>query len=512
MRNWCLFALMGIFLFYASIIKANSTSQILVTKGLIYYDNGNLKKALEYFWKATEADPKDDEAIFYLGKTYLKVGNVKKGIHFLKRSNFPEAQFELGQYYFKHKDYRKAAKYFLSYAFEESDTTAYYYAGVAFFKLGKMKKSKRFFKISYSDPDLRAPSSIFLGLIYMKEKNINEAKDYFRTAIDVGSGEIKEKARNYLYELENLLHPSFTSSFNLAMGMEYDTNVFVIPQKDIAVAYGFPQEEINKPASADLYFEVQPAFEVSLSKNRRIKYGTSLNISQRLYLSTEAQQYNIFVSEWQNYLIWNKKDVSLLFPVNISYYYLNRDKQKYGNFWEVGTIYAKKKHNGDLLFGVKVGGEFYGYGNEKNTRTDRNGIKFQVIGGREFNAGKIFTFSVGSDMYYFYSLSSTDENDWKRIGFELLPAVELKTGMLNAGLGATLSYLLFLDNNYFSSVNGGSEYKRKDFYFQFTSYLQFSVARWSDLSFYYIFMNDSSNIDVFSYKRSIVGVKWGIVF
>ncbi len=513
MKKWVLTVVLSSLFVFPLLLRANSTSQILVTKGLIAFDDGEYEEALDYFKEAVKADPGDEEAVYYLGKAYLKLGEEKKGVYFLKKTPYPEARFELGQFYFKKGKFERAVKYFLNYAELESDATAYYYAGVSYFNMGRLKEATRYLSISYDDPDLKAASAVFLGLIRLRQRDFKGAEKFFKVAARTGSDDIRKKAKDYLSQIEELLRPTSAWGVNMGLGFEYDTNVFVLPEKDVAVSYGFPDEEVENPSSAGMYLNFQPYFDLTLTKRRNVRFNSTFNVTQRLYFSSEAQKYNILQTDWNNFLVVGRGGGELIFPLSLSFYYLTQEKQKYGNFWEIGMIYAKGKMNENRwLAGMKLSGEFYGYGNVPDSRIDRNGLKLSLMGEKDIGIKRLLYISLAASGVYFYSLSSADENDWKRVGVELMPSFEFRFNRLAAGMGFNLSYLYFLDDNSYSSADSSDEYRRQDFYYQISGYLMYSLAKWTNLSFYYSYMNDSSNIDVFSYERSIIGLRWGIVF
>ncbi|GEM_PF-5285921 len=506
--------LIGMIFFSFSFTRlyANSDSQILVTKGLIAYDDGDLRKALHFFKKAVKADPQDDEALYYLGKVYIELGKPEKGLHFLKSSQLPEASLEAGHYYLKKHRYKKAIKYLKNYVSQEKDRLGYYYLGIAYYRLGKYDEAIAAFSYSATDRHLAGPSYIFMGLIALRDKDFKKAKEYFEKAIQTGNERIKIKARKYISEIERTLHPGTIFGFDSGLGTEYDSNVFILPGRDVAEAYGFPIEEVNHPASGDFYLWLLPSLQIRLNRNGSLFYKTYMTFAQKLYFNSSAQEFNIFSFTWDNYIEWKLSKMDLIFPLSFSYYYLTRVKSKYGNYNSAGILIAKKYGKFFVDGGLKLTTEAYGYGNEKDTRRDMNGLRSEVIGEFEYNPSKYFSIGVGVSLFHFASFSSSPENDWKRMGVSLTPSFEIKAGSFEAGFLLDLEGQNFLDKNSYSAIMGGEEYKRRDSITQFDTYLRWNFVRWSSIEAYYEYVRDKSNIDVFSFKKILTGLKWNLSF
>lgn len=79
---------------------------------LLYYKDGNIDKAKEFFIKSGEA--KVYESLFNLGKIYEVEGDLIKAVQYYKTAsdnNISEADYSLGIYYYNKKDYNKSLKY-----------------------------------------------------------------------------------------------------------------------------------------------------------------------------------------------------------------------------------------------------------------------------------------------------------------------------------------------------------------------------------------------------------------
>lgn len=86
-------------------------------KGMSYYRIEDYGKAETYLLKTLKKNPKDGEAAYSLGRTYMELGNTKGMITYYQmavdadpgRSNW---QYELALLYYNVNDYTKAMKYF----------------------------------------------------------------------------------------------------------------------------------------------------------------------------------------------------------------------------------------------------------------------------------------------------------------------------------------------------------------------------------------------------------------
>ena len=84
-------------------------SDDLFDKGMEFYKNEEYRKAIPYLKKATERNPKDETAWFFLGVAYGKLGQLQDAIEALKQAirikpDYAKAHFALGVTYFCYGD------------------------------------------------------------------------------------------------------------------------------------------------------------------------------------------------------------------------------------------------------------------------------------------------------------------------------------------------------------------------------------------------------------------------
>ena len=502
----------SIFLFNLKEVSASSQSQILVTQGIMALDDGDYEEALQYFKDAAKADPSDDEALYYLGKTYLKLKKVKEGLRYLNKSTLPEAKFEAGLFFFTKGKFRKALVYFGEYNKEISDETSYFYTGVIYFKSGKLELSRKYLLMAAREPSLKSAASIFLGLIELKKKNFQKAREYFKSAAETGSERIKKKARIYIQELEDLMHPRVRMGIDFGLGGEYDSNVFVLPEGNVAQFYGFPGTQIKHPSSGSIYFSLEPNFQWMIKKSSKTGYTTSLNLSQKLYFSSAAQKYNIFALQWNDAFTTSLSQTSrLIIPLSFSFYYLTKVQMKYANFDEFGIFFAENIKKHQLEGGLHMRGEFYGYENPKNTRRDRNSLYSELTLNWNYSGWKIFTPGASLSFYYNISLSGVKPNDWNRFGLVVSPFFSLNFSEFSVGLNTDFDFSDFTDVNSISTVSGENK-KRNDLTSDLLLFFRCKIKPFLTLSGYYTFISDHSNIEVYTYKRTVAGMNFLLSF
>ncbi|MFY9553826.1 MAG: tetratricopeptide repeat protein, partial [Blastocatellia bacterium] len=102
-------------------VKGADTVDLKIKLGVVNLRQGNFAAAIAAFREATSAEPENALAQFNLGAALLESGNLDEAETALRRAyqiegnRMPGAQLQLGQLYFRKKDYPKAIAAFESY-------------------------------------------------------------------------------------------------------------------------------------------------------------------------------------------------------------------------------------------------------------------------------------------------------------------------------------------------------------------------------------------------------------
>ena len=504
--------LLSVLLLFPIILTANSQSQILVTKGLIALDEENYEKAEKIFNQAVTADVSDDEAIYYLGKTFMYKGDYEGAIRNFEKTDFPEKEIDEGMCYFYLGEYDNAILTFKKYIKKSKDPYGYYYLGVSYFKKKKYNTSKKYFLRAVKSDLTKATASIFLGLIYINEKKYEKAKKRLVEAVEFGDKEAKKKAKKYLKKLNALMEPDFAPGVDFGIGSEYDTNVFVLPDKKYSSTYNLPESQINNTASGAFSFWLKPEFNLFLNKKHSLSINSGLELNQKLYFNSEAQDYNLFSLNYNLGFVYTGTKFQISIPFTSDYYYLSHLQEKFSNTNSIGINFAYFIQKVMFLGGYGLKGEYFSYQNQKDTPMDREGLRNEFLFMIYYTPFKNFLIDGGVVPYSFKSSSNAPVNDWNQNGFDINFDLSYEYKCFKIGSSMNIEIARYADYNTILPVNATSQVKRKDTTSQFFLYSGFNFSKSFYLDLYMIYINNSSNIEAYGYKRTIGGFKLGLSF
>jgi TolA-binding protein len=197
--------------------------QAIYLLGTSLFNLGKFEDAIEVFKNLIRLYGQDKQlaqkAEYEIADCYFQMGNESEAMNRFKalRSKYPESSLTseiiwwLGEYYYRHNDFRLARRYFLSLVqdFPKSNLVAdaYYAIGSSFKEEGRNEAALENFKqvLKSGKSDLAAQAAVAIADIYVAEGNPNlaglaypkmadiyfrnsnytEALDYFRKSVDL---------------------------------------------------------------------------------------------------------------------------------------------------------------------------------------------------------------------------------------------------------------------------------------------------------------------------------------
>jgi tetratricopeptide (TPR) repeat protein len=163
--------------------------------GIAYYKSGDYAKAIEALRKATQEDPKDNEAIQLLGLSNYLAGRPAEAIPLLEKVQgwYPranvDASYILGICYIQAKDYPKARQSFARMFEEPPDSAAAYLFTARMLLRQEFDPIAEEYAKKAIDLDPKVPlAHHFLGELYLYKSRIPEAIDSFQKELAVNPG------------------------------------------------------------------------------------------------------------------------------------------------------------------------------------------------------------------------------------------------------------------------------------------------------------------------------------
>lgn len=177
-------------------IRANPRDyQARMYLGYIYLtDLEDTGKATDQFIAAITLEPKNPNAHYGLGLTYIKEGKTEEAIKKLTETlkldpKFTAASIQLGQVYIKEKKYPQAVEV-LNKGIEVDPTIIelHYYLGLAYERKGEKDLALKEYGESLRYAPNYSPAYYRIGRVYLEREQYPEAAEGFKKAIEFSPG------------------------------------------------------------------------------------------------------------------------------------------------------------------------------------------------------------------------------------------------------------------------------------------------------------------------------------
>jgi len=476
-------------------VQTNLSQTSSLSKGIEEYKDENFEEALEILIKSRKEDPTSSMAAFYLGLTYKQLMNYKDAASNFRdavtlKPSVKEAVVELIEVLYNLGELQEAKKW-LDIAERgniKPAQTAFLKGLILLKEDNNLEAIKEFEKSKEIDKTLTQAADFQIGIAYVKEKKLSEAKEKFR-AIAIVSPEsgLGAFAREYEDAITKRLALEKEWRFTAGLAYQYDDNVILKPGLEIT---GLPEGE-DWAAIATFSAGYAPRLsgpwaletQYSFYANRHRKIETDDIMSHTL---TIAPGYNF-------------KNASLNLFLNYNYTWVN--DQRYLN-----EISASPLLN-IALGGNHIGQLSVGYSKREFIWTETpEGFPIQADEDRDsdlFNAsaGWIYLFSEGQgflNLRYEVSTENTDGTNWSYVGNRgsaniLVPILE--------NLKLNVSGEVYLQN--YRNVHTIFDIKREDKIYTASGVLSYEFYKGASFLLQYAHIRDDSNIAIYDYKRNI---------
>ncbi|NWF51731.1 MAG: tetratricopeptide repeat protein [Nitrospirae bacterium] len=476
-------------------VQTNLSQGSSLSKGIEEYKDENFEEALEIFIKARKEDPSSSLAAFYLGLTYKQLMNYKEASVNLRDAiklepAIKEAVIELIEVLYNLNEI-KEAKEWLNIAEKEGikpAQTAFLKGLILLKENNNLEAIRSFEKSKQIDPSLATPADFQIGIAYLKEKNLKEAREKFRAIVIVSpESDLSAFAREYEDAITKRLALEREWRFNAGIAYQYDDNVILNPEIEIA---GIPKGEdwatvatFNAGYTPRLLgpWTINTQYSLYINRHRRIETHDIMS-----HTLTIVPGYNFRNSSFNLFLSYNYtwlNDQRYLYFISASPQ-LNIALGE-NHIGQVSAGYSKKEFIWtETTTGISIGPD-----------EDRDADVFDA------SIGWIYLFSGGRgfmNLKYEFSSENTDGRNWSYIGNRGSANILIP---LLANLRMNISGEVFHQN--YRDVHTIFGIKRRDKIYSASGVISYEFYKGASFLLQYAHIRDDSNIPIYDYKRNI---------
>jgi tetratricopeptide (TPR) repeat protein len=468
-----------------NLVIAEEIAQNYYDLGVFAYEERNFIESQDLLLKAISLDPENARINFYLGRVYVKLGQLDASAHhlstaFLTDPKIPGLTYFLGILYQEKKDYEKALQKFQKVSAQEpSNVLAIYYSGVNLYKLKRYAAAvESLEKAATMSPTIAGNGYYYSGICNYQLGRYKAAVQQFEHVIEIADSEdLKENARSWAQAIKKD-HQAAAKPYRLYLktGYLYDDNVVLEPADLDIVAD-------ESDSAYMLYF----SGKYDVIDSRRVTSGIGYSHYQTRY--QDLDEYDLTGSIGNIYLNYKfSKSVKLGLKYLPIYYWVDAESYLMQHQINPSVMWFIDNNNA-------VDFSYSYYRNNYFTDNARDGHS------NELSADYSHGFS-GLDGYVFcgigYEINSANGDDQD--------FCELKTLL-------GISYDIFEKTNitvYGNYYDKGYDHrnlkyniKRNDArYFASASITQNIWKKWLNVSAEYTYTKNNSNIANFDYERN----------
>jgi tetratricopeptide (TPR) repeat protein len=481
------------------------------SRGAVEFSRGRYEEAEGFFRAALRAKPDDPEAGLYLGQTLLRRKRYREAEAVFRTLTERDehngaAWFGLGAAQYHQKRFTEAKDSLL--AAEKAspdDPLVQYYLGLVHHELGEFAEGPgRFQQAMTLSPDLAPSAQYYTGVAHLRLGASAKAREALEAVIaaDPDSDQAKS-ARELLAQLEAGAPPPSRWKINAATGIEYDTNVVLLPggTSPPAGGTGISQQADYRSVmtgSLDLRgFEVERwtggiAYGIYQSFHSRLSGFDVEDHAPSAYLKYEDGPWALNLQYIYNYTLVGRSPylnantalatVSLAesdnFVTQLQFRYMDK-------VFRSGRFLLNQARNGkNWLVGLT---QYAGFADNK---------------GRVW-LGYIFDTDVtgGGSPTVAAPPNTPDNADWAYQGHHVTTGIEFPPlWTLEPSLAFDWIHQQYLNPNSYS-VDGTT--RRRDNIYSFTGAVSRDFGDHFSLTFQYAYNRDDTNVDVFTYTRNV---------
>ena len=482
------------------------------SRGAVEFDRGRYDEAEAFFREALKARPDDPEAAAYLGQTLLRRKKYDEAEGVFRRMlavdpASSQARFGLGVLQYKQKRYADAKENLL--AAEKAspdDALIHYYLGLIHHELGEFEEApSQFSQAMALSPDLAPTAQYYTGVAHFRRGAFTEARTALEATIaEEPESEQAQSAKDLLTQLEKGAPPPSRWKVNAAAGMEYDTNVVLLPggTSPPAGSTGISQQSDYRSVltgSLDFRgFQTEQwtggiSYAIYQSFHSRLSGFDVEDHAPSAYLQYQEGPWSLNLQYIYNYTLVGRSpylnaNTALatltlaendIFSTQLTFRYMDK-------IFRSGRFLLNQARNGkNWLAGVT---QYMAFGENNKGRVWLGYIfDTDVTGGGSPNV-------AGPP-------NTPDNADWAYEGHHVTTGVEFPPIFtLEPSLAFDWIHQQYLNPNSYS-VDGLT--KRRDNIYSFTGAVGRDLGETFSLTFQYAYTRDDTNVDVFTYTRSV---------
>jgi tetratricopeptide (TPR) repeat protein len=476
-------------------VQTNLSRTSSLSRGIEEYKDENFEEALDILVKAREEDPASSLAAFYLGLTYKQLMNYKDAVANFRdavtlKPPIKDAVVELIEVLYNLGELQEA-KEWLDVAEKEKikpAQTAFLKGLILLKEDNNLEAIKAFEKSKEIDKTLTQAADFQIGIAYVKERKLSEAREKFRAiAIVSPESDLGAFAREYEDAITKRLALEKEWRFTAGLAYQYDDNVILNPGIEIS---GIPGGE-DWATIATFSAGYSPRLSGPWTLNTQ--YSFYANRHRRIETS-DIMSHTLTVAPGYNF-----KNASLNLFLSYNYTWVNDQRYLY-------EISASPLLN-IALGGNHIGQISAGYSKREFLWTETpGGVPIQADEDRDgdvfsASAGWIYLFSEGKgflNLRYEVSTENTDGKNWSNVGNRGSANILVP---IFGKLKMNVSGEVYLQN--YRNVHTIFDIKRKDKTYTASGVLSYEFYRGASFILQYAHIRDDSNIAIYDYNRNI---------
>lgn len=480
------------FLFANLSVYSRENKNTDLEQGIWDYQHENYDEALDYLKRAREEDPQSSLAAYYLGITYKKLQDYKEAKPHLEdavklKPHIKGALVELIDLLYRLDDTEEANKWIgVAEKQEIRPAQVAFLKGLVLLKEGTDldKAIDSLEEAKELDDSMSQVVDYHIGVAHLKSERLREAGKIFKQiALKDPSTDLARFANEFIDIIKE--REEKTRPLHLAVGCywQYDDNVVLKPEDD-TVAIGVSDKSDNRQV-----YTVKADYDLRFWENFGTRFGYSLYYAKQTHLGFYDTVGNNFSIQPSIYL----DKVAISFPATYNHLVVN-DKN-YLSQVSVGNL------NNLMVADNQMAQASFVY-RHKDYLWDP-AIEDEGRDGNEFlwTAGYYLFFAKNKgfvNLKYAANLDNTEGQNWDYFGNK---ATATALVPLLKRVNLTVAGEFFLQN--FLNRNTIFDNKRLDGVFQLSSLLSVELFKGAELQLQYTYVDNTSNIGVYDYRRNI---------
>lgn len=479
--------------------------ELLFSKGMLNFNQGNYEAALHAFLSATGLKPDLPEIQYYLGLTHTQLKNNRKALKAFKKvisldPTYPRVHYDLGVVYYRMGNYKEAIREFeVAEQQEPQRAMIYYFKAHILYLQNKFSESLPYFaKAGELDPSLKQTTHFFRGVALLKLKRDEDSEHEFQTALNLDpASELGKAANRYLEAIKEkkIIVPK-KWSLNASLSYQYDDNVVLEPDNTTSATRVSGEGD----SRAVIFVDGEYRFIQTLPWTMGVRYNFYQSIHSRLHdYDLQNHQGTLFGS-------YQGRCGNIPYQFQLDYKYSNsllNEKRYLESHGVTATLNLQWNSNLLTQLQYRFQDKDFHYSITHHS-ANRDGIN-NLVGITQYlflfnNRG---FFRVG----YFYDNDSTSGSNWDYEGYKALAGLRFPF---------PCETTVDLDFNYYQQEHDNRDFffnhSRRDEEYTYSFSLYKNIYKHFDAIFRYTRVDNGSNINFYDYDRNIYSLTFSLRF